>query len=203
LRILSPAIIVALIALLAAGCAQGPTSSPSSTSAAAVNSIPAQPYAGLQARPIRSLAPEKMEDLLAGRGTGYALAAELNHYPGPTHVLQLANELSLTQDQERIIQDIFATMQKDAQALGRELVDLEAELDQAFRRSSVTGPSLKNLTAEIARVEGQLRSVHLAAHVELKEVLSPEQVNRYDQLRGYVGMGSESDTGHNHGHTAH
>ena len=203
MRILSTAAILALIVLLAGGCAQGPTPSPSSTSAAVVNDSPAQPYAGLQARTISALAPEKVEDLLAGRGSGYALAAELNHYPGPTHVLQMANELSLTLDQERIVHDIFAAMKKEAQTYGRELVDLEAELDQAFRQGSVTKPSLKDLTAEIARVEGQLRSAHLAAHVELKAVLTPTQVNRYDQLRGYVGTGSESDTGHGAGPATH
>jgi len=203
LRILSTAAILALIVLLAGGCAQGPTPSPSSTSAAVVNASPSQPYAGLQARTISALAPEKVEDLLAGRGSGYALAAELNHYPGPTHVLQMTNELSLTLDQERIVHDIFAAMQKEAQTYGRDLVDLEAELDQAFRQGSVTEPSLKDLTSEIARVEGQLRSVHLAAHVELKAVLTPQQISRYDQLRGYIETGPESDAGHGNGHAIH
>ena len=203
MRILSTAATLFLIALLAGGCVQGPTPSPSSPSAVVDRTIPAQPYAGWQARPIGALAPEKVEDLLAGRGAGYALAAELNHYPGPTHVLQMTSELGLTPEQEGVVQDIFAAMQKEAQTLGRELVDREAELDQAFRQGSVTKPSLKDLTAEIARVEGQLRRAHLAAHVELKAILTPAQVSRYDQLRGYVGTGPESDTGHGAGHATH
>ena len=51
------------------------------------------PYAGLETREIKALSPEQIEDLLAGEGMGYALAAELNHYPGPRHVLALAAEL--------------------------------------------------------------------------------------------------------------
>jgi hypothetical protein len=49
------------------------------------------PYAGHQERPIKALAPEEVAGLLGGEGMGYALAAELNHYPGPRHVLDLAD----------------------------------------------------------------------------------------------------------------
>jgi hypothetical protein len=37
--------------------------------------------------------------LLKGEGMGMAKAAELNGYPGPTHVLTLAKELALTESQ--------------------------------------------------------------------------------------------------------
>ena len=49
-----------------------------------------QPYAGLQARPVKALSDQQIADLRAGRGMGLALAAELNGYPGPMHVLELA-----------------------------------------------------------------------------------------------------------------
>jgi hypothetical protein len=73
-----------------AGCATAP---------APATSDPAQPYAGLEQRPIKALAPERVADLLAGRGASYALAAELNSYPGPRHVLDLAAGLALTPEQ--------------------------------------------------------------------------------------------------------
>ncbi len=34
-------------------------------------------------------------------------------------------------------------------------------------------------------IEGELRAVHLAAHLKQKIILSEQQVNLYDQLRGY------------------
>lgn len=49
------------------------------------------PYAGMQTRPIKALSDEQIADLQAGRGMGLALAAELNGYPGPAHVLELAD----------------------------------------------------------------------------------------------------------------
>jgi len=39
---------------------------------------------------------------------------------------------------------------------------------------------------EIARLQGELRVVHLSAHLEIKRVLSAEQVKKYDELRGYA-----------------
>lgn len=181
-----------LAAALTAGCAIGQSATQT------MSSEQTQPYAGLEARPIKALAPERVEDLLAGRGAGYALAAELNHYPGPTHVLQLASELRLEPVQERRVREIFSTMQQDAERLGQQLVDLEAELDEAFGNGTITPAELSRLTAEIATVEGKLRSVHLAAHLELKQVLTPEQVARYDELRGYASAGAPADHG---GHT--
>ena len=44
------------------------------------------PYAGMQTRPIKALSEQQVADLGAGRGMGLALAAELNGYPGPSHV---------------------------------------------------------------------------------------------------------------------
>ena len=45
------------------------------------------PYAGMQARPVKALSDQQIADLKAGRGMGLALPAELNGYPGPSHVL--------------------------------------------------------------------------------------------------------------------
>ncbi|MEX2355984.1 MAG: hypothetical protein WD535_03015, partial [Thermaerobacterales bacterium] len=65
-----------------------------------------QPYTGLQDRSIRALSPEQVEGLLEGQGMGYALAAELNHFPGPVHVLDLAKQLDLTAEGEQGVGDI-------------------------------------------------------------------------------------------------
>ncbi len=66
------------------------------TSAAVANAQ--TPYAGMQTRPIKALSEQQMADLSAGRGMGLALAAELNGYPGPVHVLELADKLNLSPD---------------------------------------------------------------------------------------------------------
>ena len=67
------------------------------TSASATNAQ--TPYAGMQTRSIKALSEQQVADLGAGRGMGLALAAELNGYPGPSHVLELADKLNLSTDQ--------------------------------------------------------------------------------------------------------
>jgi len=161
---------------------------------------PEQPYAGLEDRTIRALSAELIDDLLAGRGAGYALAAELNHYPGPTHVLALSDELALSAEQRTMTQEIFESMQLAAQGLGAELVDLESRLDEAFRSATIDRDSLIEITAEIARVDGELRAVHLATHLDMQDVLTPEQIGRYDELRGYAPGDGEPTAGDHSGH---
>lgn len=92
--------------------------------------LAASPYAGQQEREIKALSSQDVEAYLAGQGMGFAKAAELNGYPGPKHVLELASELSLTQEQRTRTEVLFASMQSAARSLGRELVDQERNLDQ-------------------------------------------------------------------------
>jgi hypothetical protein len=56
----------------------------------ALGEHPLSPYAGQQTRAIKALSPEDLAGLLNGEGMGMAKAAELNGYPGPVHVLELA-----------------------------------------------------------------------------------------------------------------
>jgi hypothetical protein len=79
-------------------------------------------YAGQESRSIKSLSDDEINGLLAGSGMGLAKAAELNGYPGPAHVLELASELDLTQVQRTATQALFASMQSKAAKLGAALV---------------------------------------------------------------------------------
>ena len=134
---LTKAFLAALvISVLSFGCAGGEVSSGQTEheeTAAGETSSEQQLYAGYEERPIKALSDERVAELLEGKGAGYALAGELNHYPGPRHVLDLAEDLGLTEEQEETVQGIFTKMQAEVRPLGRELVDLEERLDRAFR----------------------------------------------------------------------
>ncbi len=139
-------------------------------------------YAGQQGREIKALSAEEQADLLAGRGMGVARAGELNHYPGPAHVLALRDKLNLTPQQVQAVQASFLRMSAAAKPLGRERL-----LDTAFRDGSITPERLAAETTAIAELQGRLRATHLAAHLEMRSVLTPGQVAAYDVLRGYAG----------------
>ena len=67
-------------------------------------------YAGQQGRDIKALSEQETADLLAGRGMGLAQAGELNHHPGPAHVLELKDRLALMPGQLAATADSFARM---------------------------------------------------------------------------------------------
>ena len=155
------------------------------------------PYAGQEGREIKSLSSEEIAGLLAGEGMGFAKAAELNHYPGPRHVLDLLAELNLDENQHEAAQEIFSRMNRRAVELGEQLVALERELDDLFVSRSADEESLRSLVSRWGELQGALRFAHLKAHLEMTEILDQAQRHRYVQLRGYLDGGNQG------GHDAH
>jgi hypothetical protein len=143
-----------------------------------------QPYAGLEARPTKALSREQ----IAGRGMELALAAELNGYPGPLHVLEHAEQLTLSADQRERIQKLFSDMKGEAVPLGEKLVAREADLDRQFVSRSISPQNLSIATAAIGATQGALRAAHLKYHLLTLDILSTQQVARYAELRGYAGQ---------------
>jgi len=152
------------------------------------------PYAGMQTRTIKALSEQQVGDLKAGRGMGLALAAELNGYPGPAHVLELAGKLGLSPEQQSEVQHLFDTMKAEAMPLGTRLIEQEADLDRQFASRTVTPESLKASTAAVAATQGMLRETHLKYHLSTAALLSPAQMVKYAELRGYGVSGG----GHRH-----
>lgn len=145
------------------------------------------PYVNLADRSIKSLSEDDVRGLRAGEGMGFALAAELNGYPGPKHVLEMADVLELDEGQRAATQQVFEKMAAAAQRLGEELVRAEQGLDRAFAEGSIDEDRLVQLTTTAARTRGRLRAVHLQAHLEMMEVLTGDQVAKYARERGYSG----------------
>lgn len=82
-------------------------------------------YAGMQQRGVKALSEQQIADLRAGKGMGLALAAELNGYPGPIHVLELAEGLQLSGDQKQRLQQLYEAMKAEAIAAGEKLIESE------------------------------------------------------------------------------
>src|SRR5215217_5696917 len=115
-----------------------------------------QPYAGLQSRPLKALSEAQIADLRAGRGMTLALAAELNGYPGPVHVIELADALALTPEQRTRMQGLYQARKAEAVPLGEQLIAWESELDRAFASRNVTQPILTVATAQIGQTQAML-----------------------------------------------
>lgn len=144
------------------------------------------PYAGEEQRLIKALSPSDIDALVQGKGAGYAKAAELNGYPGPAHVLELAEPLLLSPEQRQQTQALMQRHRGQAQALGAAIVQAERELDAVFARRQASAAQVDAKTADVARLQGQLRAEHLKTHVDQTALLTEAQVRLYGQLRGYA-----------------
>lgn len=147
---------------------------------------PTQPYAVLTGRRIKALSEDQVADLLDGRGMALALAAELNGYPGPMHVLEHAEALRLSAEQRAVAETLRARMLAEARTLGAQIVALEQALDALFATAAADAGRLAALTASIGALHGRLRETHLAAHIAMRDALDPAQRDAYARLRGYA-----------------
>lgn len=169
-----PAIFVMLSGLTGLAAAQQPLTSP---------------YREQQTSEIRGLTPKEIEDLREGRGMGLARAAELNGYPGPSHVLDAveAGQFHLSPEQISAVRQLFNAMSDEARRLGDTILKEEQALEAAFRRGTISEPELRQRLARVATLYGELRAVHLRTHLETRALLTEHEIQRYNQLRGYAG----------------
>ena len=147
----------------------------------------ASPYAGQQTREIKALSSTQTTDLLAGKGMELAKAAELNGYPGPMHTLELAAQLELSTEQKQASEALMNRHKAEARDLGAQLVQAERALDQAFASRQIDATRLAAHTESTGRLQALLRKSHLDTHLQQTALLTPTQISRYAQLRGYAG----------------
>jgi len=110
----------------------------------------------------------------------------------------MKKEIALTATQEVQIQDLYKKMKAKAIPLGKNLIELEVILNNRFADKTITDAQLVKQLELISSVRTQLRYVHLATHLQTPKILSAQQVEQYNQLRGY-GSGdpcTKMPTGH-------
>lgn len=166
---------------------------------AALYAAQVSPYAGQENRQIKAVSPDDIRAYLSGKGMGLAKAAELNGYPGPSHVLALASELALTTTQKQLTESLFQAMELRAIAHGQLLVEEERRLDEQFAGKTITPEILKQSLQRIGELQARVRQAHLDAHLAQLKILTAEQVSKYVMLRGYNNAPQSGEhTGHSH-----
>ena len=132
----------------------------------------------LQAMPRR-----QFNNLLEGRGMGQARIADMNGYPGPMHVLEMAEALEISAEQREQTEQIMQRMRSTAQQRGRELIEAERKLEALFDGGPVQPSAVDAALLEIANLQARVRAAHLHAHIEQARVMSDEQIAKYTELR--------------------
>jgi hypothetical protein len=174
-----------------------------SISSSNTSSFQASPYAGQEMRDIKSLSDINVQSLQNGTGEafgGIAKLAELNGYPGPRHVLDMASELQLTDRQRMEIDQIYQNMSSKARGIGAAIIAIEQDMDGTFANKTITEENLKLMLDKSTDLYGQLRFVHLSAHMDTVQILTTEQIQMYNKLRGYDSGSSSDDNSSHHQH---
>jgi Spy/CpxP family protein refolding chaperone len=174
------------LALTAPLAAAQTTPAPDANQHSGMHQHAASPYAGQAGSEIKALSADDVKALKEGTGMGMAKPAELNHYPGPRHVLDMKDEIGLSTAQTAELQAIYDRMHATAVVLGGQIIAKEKALDDEFASGTIDKSTLADLTSRIGALQAALRAVHLSAHLETRSVLTPEQITRYDSLRGYA-----------------
>jgi Spy/CpxP family protein refolding chaperone len=134
-------------------------------------------------------AEERAAGLREGRGMGLAIPAESNGYPGPRHVLEMADRIGLSADQRARTQALFDAMAGEARSLGVRLLAQEAELNAMFSEHRASPALLEAAAGRIGETEAALKVTHLRTHLAMMDILTPDQVARYVAARR-AGEGS-------------
>lgn len=154
--------------------------------------LPQNPYAGQEVRAIKAMSEQEVSGLLAGNGAGLAKTAELNGYPGPAHVLELAEALHLDTAQLDATQQLMAAHRRRAGELGAELVAAEQALDALFAEKRADATLIGSATQRVGALQAKVRAEHLTTHLTQTALLSTAQVRRYGELRGYTQAPSDA-----------
>lgn len=141
------------------------------------------PHAGQATPEIKSLSAPEIQGYLEGREMGLAKAAELNGYPDPAHVLELETQLQLTPHQRAKAEHLKRSM-KVAARLGHWLVEAERRLNLVFAKGEADDEKITVLVRQIGGLEAEIRLVHLRADIEMRRVLTADQIKQYEQERG-------------------
>jgi len=128
--------------------------------------------------------PPDKDALLKGLGMGLATIADVNNYPGPKHVIGLRTELGLTRDQLKKTEALDKVVSSSAVAKGEEIVLAEEQLYKLFEAGTISEKALRLQLEQIAKLRADLRFIHLQAHLRMKQILTPDQIKQYSEIRG-------------------
>ncbi|MFG0274816.1 MAG: hypothetical protein ACF8QF_07155 [Phycisphaerales bacterium] len=147
-------------------------------------------HAGVGDPLLRHLTPAQIRGLGAAAGLGLAKPAELHGLPGPKHVLELADDLELTDEQRDRTQRAYERMRDRAIPAGQRVLDAERRVGEVMQsHPRVIEDEVARALDDAADAWRLLAREHIVAHAEMLSILTPAQVQRYSVLRGYTEAG--------------
>lgn len=153
------------------------------------------PYVGQEDREIKSLTHQEVQGYLNGEGMGLSKVAELNNFPGPKHVLEFSKRLDLSEEQLSQIKSLYDEMKRESINLGERYISAEKKVNVLFEQSEIDPGQVDSLISDIGVLHSEIRATHVIAHIKMTELLSAEQIDRYQKLRGYTNSQHQHQMG--------
>lgn len=109
--------------------------------------------------------------------------AILNHYPSPKKVIILKKELALTADQATQITAMNKELARKMKEMGSLIIKNENTLNELFRTKQITDGALIFYANRYGGDIGELRNAMLQTYLKTKDLLTPEQLKKYEELQ--------------------
>jgi Spy/CpxP family protein refolding chaperone len=126
--------------------------------------------------------PPDKDQLLSGEATGQTLVAEKNGFPPPQKIILFKDQLGLTKDQLKKINEILTNLPISATVKGQEIVEAEEDLNKLFESGTLNEKTLRDKLERIGKMRADLRFVHLQVYLKTKQILSVNQWERLKEL---------------------
>jgi Spy/CpxP family protein refolding chaperone len=127
--------------------------------------------------------PPDKDQLLKGEATGQTLVAEINGFPAPQKIISYKDQLGLSKDQLRKINEIVTNLPISATVKGQDIVDAEEELNKLFESGNINEKTLRAKLERIGKMRAELRFMHLQVSLKEKQILSVKQWERLKELQ--------------------
>lgn len=130
----------------------------------------------------QEILPPDKNQLLSGDAAGQTLVAEKNGYPTPQKILSFKDQLGLTKDQVRKVNEMMTNVPVSATVKGQEIIDAEDELNALFASGSINEKTLRSKLERLGKMRADLRFIHLQVYLKGKQILSANQWERLKEL---------------------
>jgi hypothetical protein len=127
--------------------------------------------------------PPDKDQLLKGEATGQTLVAEISGFPAPQKIISYKDQLGLSKDQLRKINEILTNLPISAIVKGQDVVEAEEGLKKLFESGDMNEKTLRANLERIGKMRAELRFMHLQVYVKEKQILSVKQWERLKELQ--------------------
>ncbi len=138
----------------------------------------------LKHSPLKTLSDVKYTALVNGNDIdGMSLAAELNRYPLPDKVLKYKKEVNLSPVQVDKLSAIAKELHRKKLEMGQIIINNEKTIDSLFRTNRFNNGALIFYANRYGLYQGEIRNAILQACLATRQLLSVQQVNKYEALQ--------------------